>query len=376
MTPWTFNLRSNDSDLEDEEETISPLQSVTALDTHPQHDDIQRTRQMQTNKELEELFGTTEDEESVEYKPNPWSIARINANSRNVAPVTKPKPKKTWRPANNSGSKSSGPGLERFWKNPRGLPKDGCGTPSETVLNARNKPLRDSISEALRRGGPTTTVFSEQGPQPRARASVAGGSGNLLNSQLTDTSRLQGSDQSPLGVHQKPILSRYNTYELGAYIPDNSPNIPIFNEIPPTAGDHEHPGTPNGSLSGDRYILNELMTPAQGCEDTNTPDDNSYPSPYQVCDEALSSIGFVHTPTHPPPDSQRRDTSIECMPNRFRTASPEPGLDWISQNQVRLASPYSDGHNRDSQVPSPTVELIARFTAPKPNELGVFERSK
>ncbi|CUA77382.1 hypothetical protein RSOLAG22IIIB_12716 [Rhizoctonia solani] len=73
MTLWTFNLRSNDSDIEDEE-AESPY------------------------NELEELFGTTED------KPIPWSIAKI-AHSRNVVP----KPKPTWEATGNPSWRSSGP---------------------------------------------------------------------------------------------------------------------------------------------------------------------------------------------------------------------------------------------------------------------------
>ncbi|CAE6487012.1 unnamed protein product [Rhizoctonia solani] len=372
MTLWTFDLRSNDSDLEDEEETIPPLQNMIALDTHPQHGNTQRAQQKQTDKELEELFGT-KDEDSVEYKPNPWSIAKINANARNIAPVTKPKSKKIWKPTNNPGSKSSG--LERFWESPRGLLKDGCGAP-ETAFSARNKPLRDSISDALRRGGPAATASLEQDLQPQARAtSVAEKPTERLNSQLTDTARLPEPHQSLLGFNQKPILTGCNIHELGAYIRDKHSNMPVFDKLRSSAAEeHGHPGTSSGFLPRDSYIPDVVHS--QGSEDTNTLDDNSNSTPYQMCDEEAPNSGFMHTPTRSPSGLQWKGTPAERTPNRFRTASPEPGLGWISQNQVHLASPYSDGHNGDSQVPSPTMQLIAKFAAPEPNELAVFERSK
>lgn len=99
MTGWCFNLRSGSySDSEDDTEpdnthtsnSIPP--NATDTNTSPQNpgsgspDTASTTRQNETSRELKELFGGFEDEAILNYKPNPWNIAKMNANARASAP--------------------------------------------------------------------------------------------------------------------------------------------------------------------------------------------------------------------------------------------------------------------------------------------------
>lgn len=93
MTSWSFNLRSGSySDSDDDSEAISasdPNRTASVVTNSSLQDPggnsldtLPRTLQNDTSRELEELFGGIEDDAIVNYKPNPWNIAKINANAR------------------------------------------------------------------------------------------------------------------------------------------------------------------------------------------------------------------------------------------------------------------------------------------------------
>lgn len=109
MTGWSFNLRSGSySDSEDDTQSdrtsnpsfILPAATGTGLQNSSNHslDTASTTQKNDTSRELEDLFGGIEDDAIVDYKPNPWNIAKINANTRasatgrttSVKPVSKP----------------------------------------------------------------------------------------------------------------------------------------------------------------------------------------------------------------------------------------------------------------------------------------------
>jgi hypothetical protein len=130
MTDWRFDLRSGyDSDDDDPpaNERMSSSGTHSAAVTSDPADSHNNSSiepplpcatdgKDATSKELEDLFGATEDE-AVHYKPNPWNIAKINANARassarlanthkQVPKVQKTKPtgdgKRLFPPAGNS----------------------------------------------------------------------------------------------------------------------------------------------------------------------------------------------------------------------------------------------------------------------------------
>ncbi|KAG8710917.1 hypothetical protein FRC08_016553 [Ceratobasidium sp. 394] len=93
MAPWQFNLRSGfDSDEEGPDSKPLVHASSESTGAGPRDHDANEnqttrhslpdaTSEDSISKELRELFGTPE-EEKVCYKPNPWSIAKMNANAR------------------------------------------------------------------------------------------------------------------------------------------------------------------------------------------------------------------------------------------------------------------------------------------------------
>jgi hypothetical protein len=101
MTLWTFDLRSSDSDIEDEEDISSnttphvssdpPIALNTSL--HPQQPNDQANQHNRTAKELDELFGVEKEEDDINYRPNPWSIAKMHANTRASSGATRVKRK-------------------------------------------------------------------------------------------------------------------------------------------------------------------------------------------------------------------------------------------------------------------------------------------
>ncbi|KAG8707352.1 hypothetical protein FRC09_001872 [Ceratobasidium sp. 395] len=176
MTHWQFNLRSGfDIDDDDNELTttseptinIPPSNATTDLrqnDTHdnsPSHILIPTTTTIttedSTSKELEQLFGST-DEETVQYKPNPWSIAKINANARATRDPASSKLQnpKVWNP---SGRKVI-PGFTHPARPPNPFFQTRAKD-SRTWLPQPKAPknsLRDAISAALRRDSAATVV--------------------------------------------------------------------------------------------------------------------------------------------------------------------------------------------------------------------------
>ncbi|KAJ1301241.1 hypothetical protein OPQ81_003649 [Rhizoctonia solani] len=363
MTPWTFNLRSSNSDIEDEEETNPFSQNITSPNAHPQRDEILAIEQKQKDIELEELFGGAE-EEAVEYKPNPWSIAKINANARKTLQA-KPKPKPIKKPTINAGSKSSG--LERFSKNPKDLPSDAhciSGIPAGT----RKRSLRDSISEALRRGKAAAIVPPDQDSQSQVRKNVARKHIKGLRSRAADTTLvvdfyqpLDGSIQPSHSAYQKLIPPGRAPHNLGAYIPDKLTAIPTHAESAHTTEDHRHLDTPDRIFSGDSYPPDESTALFQNPE---TREDNLCSSPYRVDDGLVPTSGTVYTPPQSSPSS--RCTNTHTL-NPLMVISPELRPDRISRGRVRLASPYSVSTIKTRLEPSPTVELIARCAAPQPS---------
>ncbi|CUA73472.1 hypothetical protein RSOLAG22IIIB_10831 [Rhizoctonia solani] len=354
MTLWTFNLRSNDSDIEDEE-AESPCQNATT--SHTSHSQHPNTRQKQINHELEELFGTTE--ENIEYKPNPWSIAKINAHSRNTAP----KPKPTWKATGNPGWRSSGP---RSWKKPTPSVKDERVVFTETSPNS-GKSLRDSISSALRRGGPVTTVGQDPNIEDRENQRMERPKG-WLEPLATDT--IPSLDINPLpdsyvyppvDSDQEQMSSTLVPHQPGTYIPNGHFTLPLYGE---PCKETQRLDIPEELCHEDTYV-DELATLSSGSGDQHTSDDSSCLSPFLVHDGAASSIGSMHMPANPRPDLRWENPSL---PDHFGPASPELGSSWNSQNLVHLVSPYSDSPIKNKLEPSPTVQLIARFAAPKLNE--------
>ncbi|CUA74586.1 hypothetical protein RSOLAG22IIIB_11324 [Rhizoctonia solani] len=346
MTLWTFNLRSNDSDIEDEEAESPCQNATTSHTTHSQH-------QNQINNELEDLFGTTE--ENIEYKPNPWSIAKINAHSRNTAP----KPKPTWKATGNPGWRSSGP---QSWKKPTPTVKDKRVVFTETSPNS-GKSLRDSISNALRRGGPVTTVGQDQSIEDRENQRTER-SNEWLESQATDTIPSLDTDPlldsyvyPPVDSHQEQTSSTLVSHQLSTYIPDGHSTLPLYGE---SCKETQYLDIPEELCHEDIYV-DELATLASGSGDQHTPGNSSCLSRYLVEDGAGFNVGSMHTPVDPRPDLQWENASL---PDHFGTASPELGSSRISQNLAHLASPYLDSPI-DQLEPSPTVQLIV---AQKPNE--------
>ncbi|KAH7337556.1 hypothetical protein B0J17DRAFT_663412 [Rhizoctonia solani] len=372
MTLWTFDLRSNDSDIEDDEENDIRIRNASFPDTHTLPQDVQSIRQKQVNKELEELFGCVEDERTVEYKPNPWSIAKINANIRNAAPLTKSRSNKTRKPVGDSGSKS--PGLEQFWKTSSGTLKDGRVVPLETNVPNARKSLRDSISEALRRGGPVTTMVQDPNTPVHEPINAAEKPTDSLGSQLTGiTLPLNfrpppgNSTQSLRNSNEETMFQEYIPRESGAYTLRGLSTIPVFDNLSSATEDRGQLDAPDESSTSDTYSFDKF-TPSRDPGDSYTMGESSYLSPSEVRDEIASNYGFIHTPANPHLDLRWKNTLSGHTPNRFRIGSPELGPDWITQNQIPLASPYSDSYPRARVGPSPTVGLIARFAAPKPNE--------
>ncbi|CAE6411146.1 unnamed protein product [Rhizoctonia solani] len=370
MSLWTFDLRSNDSDVEDDE---NDLQN-TALSRSQQS-----TRQKQMDQELMELFGTTE--ESVEYKPNPWSIAKINAHSRNTGPVIKSKSKAAWKPASNSSPRSIG--LERFWKNPKSIVKDGRVISSDTGIHQSpkvGKSLRDSISDALRRGGPVATNQDQDTPT-RARIHEVGGLTNRLEPQLNDIT-LSPNTRQPLDTsippprfHQ-PTSQVFALNEFRAYTPDGHSRIPIIGESPREAEDIQRRDASNQLFPDNAYPFGKRALPVRSGDQFTLDDSLRLPS-YPVDDEEALSDEFLHTPVDLRSGLQWEDTFNEHTPNRLITPSPEHEPQWISQNQAPLASPYSDSPRTNKLEPSPTVQLIAQFAAPKLDKaVAVSKRSE
>ncbi|CAE6484095.1 unnamed protein product [Rhizoctonia solani] len=371
MTLWTFDLHSNDSDIEDDEENCA-----------------QSTRQEQVNKELEGLFGCAEDERIVEYKPNPWSIAKINANTRNSALPTKSRTNKTRKPAGDSGSKSSG--LEQLWENSKGALKGGRAVSLEANAPNAKKSLRDSISEALRRGGPVATLRDPNAPaQGQNNATEkptdplesqligrAGHSTPLWQANLAQRSGItlpldfrhppDNPTQSLRDSHEETMFQGYIPHEFGAYIPRELSTMPVFNEASSVTGDCGQLDASDESSASDTHSFNKFA-PSRDSKDSYTLGESSYLSPYGVRDGMVSSDGFIHKVTSPHPDLRWERTLNERTPDHFRTGSPELGPGWITQSQISLASPYSDIPRRTKFGPSPTVQLIARFAAPNPN---------
>ncbi|KAG8709229.1 hypothetical protein FRC09_000786 [Ceratobasidium sp. 395] len=152
MTHWQFNLRSGfDSDDDDDKPTIDSERSTNIPpsdmaanfqpnDTHdksPSHIPIPTTTtttpEDSTSKELRQLFGSA-DEETVQYKPNPWSIAKINANARATRDPAPSKPQNL---------KHGTQVVKRTWLPQPKAPKNS---------------LRDAISAALRRDSAAAAV--------------------------------------------------------------------------------------------------------------------------------------------------------------------------------------------------------------------------
>ncbi|KAG9088218.1 hypothetical protein FRC06_002169, partial [Ceratobasidium sp. 370] len=168
MPDWRFNLRSGfDSDEDDDVDPEKLVQASPAPDSqkHDTNDNscshhfAPKVNEDSTSKELQELFGTSE-EDKVCYKPNPWSIAKMNANARGTAArlgARKPASKARWptKPIKQPGiSESTISAFTRpgpFASRPSDLkpPKDfGTGL---RLPKAPSRSLRDSISAALRR---------------------------------------------------------------------------------------------------------------------------------------------------------------------------------------------------------------------------------
>ncbi|CAE6499314.1 unnamed protein product [Rhizoctonia solani] len=364
MTLWTFDFRSNDSDIEDDETDFQP-----PTISRPQ----QPTRQTKIDNELEELFGTME--ESVEYKPDPWSIAKINAHSRNTAPVIKSKPNATWKPTSNSSLQSTG--LVRFWKHPKSIVKDGRVLSSDMSPNAgthqspnAGKSLRDSISDALRRGGPVATTQDQDTPA-RARIHEVRRSADQLEPQLTDTTPSPNTHQ-PLGTSirppraPQPMSQVFALEKFSAYTPDGYHRMPVFDKSPREAEDIQRQYS--YELSSDNtYPFEKLATPAPGFGDQHSLNDSLCLSPCPVDDQRFFGDGSMHMPIDLRAGLQW-DNHLECAPNRFRAASPECGQRRIFQSQAHLAPPYSDSPITKKLESSPTVQLIAKFAAPKPDK--------
>ncbi|KAF8607437.1 hypothetical protein BDV93DRAFT_604019 [Ceratobasidium sp. AG-I] len=176
MSGWSFNLRSgSNSDSEDDTETnspsntdhIAPAATNSSLQDPVSHplDVVSRTPQNDNSKELEELFGGIEDDAVVNYKPNPWNIAKINANSR----PARTGPAKSVRPASKPLEVKAAGNKRFFVTKPRGA---GANLTSVSHFSAKQpsppkrsneKPassLCDSISAALRREAATTFPIS------------------------------------------------------------------------------------------------------------------------------------------------------------------------------------------------------------------------
>ncbi|KAG8738320.1 hypothetical protein FRC10_006991 [Ceratobasidium sp. 414] len=170
MTNWRFNLRSGlDSDEDDVNENPAQASSENTGPgprNHDTNDDPSSHRVLvgtanedSTSKKLQELFGTAE-EEKVSYKPNPWSIAKINANARATTErpaIRKPTFKSPW-PTKLVKQSTHGqviiPGFTKpgpFTSKSPALrsPNDSSAGPRRP--NASSRSLRDSISAALRR---------------------------------------------------------------------------------------------------------------------------------------------------------------------------------------------------------------------------------
>ncbi|CAE7210912.1 unnamed protein product [Rhizoctonia solani] len=363
MALWTFDLRSSDSDMEDEDDSLN-----TTLSNHLEQHHIDNTRQGQINQELDELFGAPE--ETVEYKPNPWSIAKINANSRNTVSLPKPTPKKIWKPGN-FGSKSSG--LGRYWKNPKAV-KDGYVVSPKTSPNT-GKSLRVSISEALRRGAPATSPVQEQSDQVQLRTQEVEKPMDGSEPRLDDTAPSLDTHKPPSNpirppadFHQEALFHEFTPNEPSAYIPDRRDTTPVFDQSPHAIEGIQHLDASNERFPGDIYPPDELAVSVPGTGYQHPQDDDLCSALYRVYDENSFSGGSVHTPVKLGPNLQSKNTFGAHTPDRFGAASSQLGPGCISPNQIRLASPYSGNFSGTALEPSPTVQLIASFAAPKFNE--------
>ncbi|CAE6461093.1 unnamed protein product [Rhizoctonia solani] len=377
MTLWTFDMRSSDSDIEDETDF-----NFSVSDTLLQPDDVQSTPQKQTEKALEELFGTTDDELDVEYKPNPWSIAKINANARKSAPPTKQQtkvPRKlaykpTWKPS----------GLERFWNERRNSP-GGSGTQIESSISqpprARNKTLRDSISEALRRAESVSVNSTEKELEYGESDSVERDHTNCFSSSTADglvsiTLHRSPSDSNTpqCDLHPNPVSQAHGVHGLNAYIPNKHTTMPMVDQIQHTENNGKCPDTPTGLSSEDTYLYEKYMAPNVDSESQLSPNGLRVPA-HQVYYE-VPGAGLPRTPLWPQLSSYCDILPMGCAPNLLWTGSPELGREWMSQNRVHLAPPYSSSPAKTESEPSPTMQLIASFAAPNPNVLPVVQHSE
>ncbi|KAG8778169.1 hypothetical protein FRC12_025122 [Ceratobasidium sp. 428] len=349
MTHWQFNLRSGfDSDDDDNELTttsepsihISLSDATTDLqlnDTHdndsPSHIPIpttMTTTEDSTSKELEQLFGTA-DEETVQYKPNPWSIAKINANARatrDPAP-SKPPKSKLWNP---SGRKVI-PGFNYPARPPNPFFQTRVKD-SRTWLPQPKAPrnsLRNAISAALRRDSAAVS------------ATAARASGIIPDTHLLDHLSPERAESLLIlpGLHEgrdEPLRIAPSHEANSAYIPQNNTTIP---HTPDT--DFIHAQNPNTHFSdvyeGDTPALtwdnpssddgpaspimeNYPLAGFQGMLPVTTPDRRP-PHGYIV-----SPCGYADRPSpdlRPQPVSARPesfDLGDEPGPSRYRRPSP------------------------------------------------------
>ncbi|KAG8791185.1 hypothetical protein FRC12_009962 [Ceratobasidium sp. 428] len=238
MARWQFNLRSGfDSDDDDSELTatsehsihIPPSDATTDLQPNDTYDNstshipipTTTTTEDSTSKELEQLFGTI-DEETVQYKPNPWSIAKINANARatrDPAPTGKPQKSKLWNP---SGRKII-PGFTHPARPPN-LFFQTRVKDSRTWLPQPKAPknsLRSVISAALRRDSAAVvsdTVTHDTGIIPDTHPPHHSGPERVELSFLPPEDALHEDRGEP-----PPIVPHEAN---SAYIPQNNTTIP------------------------------------------------------------------------------------------------------------------------------------------------------
>ncbi|KAG9096883.1 hypothetical protein FRC07_010866, partial [Ceratobasidium sp. 392] len=181
-----------------------------------------------TSKELEQLFGTC-GEETVQYKPNPWSIAKINANARATSkPSSKPsKPREKIIPgftrphrktnhaffSNSSGSKP--PKDSRTW-----LPQPKAPP---------NRSLRDSISAALRRN--STSASAPIAPLDTRETAIIPDPGPPNNSRFDGVEASPISPQDTYSEANDGPSSALVPHPLdSAYIPQNDTIIPQISD--------------------------------------------------------------------------------------------------------------------------------------------------
>ncbi|CAE6498868.1 unnamed protein product [Rhizoctonia solani] len=364
MTHWAFNLRSSDSDMEDEDETVS-----LTHDTHLQPNDNENTRQKEIDKALEELFGTANEDEGVEYKPNPWSIAKINANARKIPPRTTPQTKTLPKPASKP---SWGPYvLGQPHNEHRSIPGD-TGIQAKSNFGppplARRRALRDSISEALRRDKSATVGSTEQEKQSLKHDRVGRGPNNRSCLLTVENTTSKDSDQllnnpikSQCDSLRKPSSKTHDAYNPSAYIRNKYVTIPGFDTKRTTS----HPDVPVRIVSGDGWLLDEQPTSNSGMENQPAYNGGDLESPPCQVYNTTSEDGFPCNPLLLSPSSHRNDAPVNRTIDYPWEVSPELGHEWIPQDRIGLASSYCNGHPKSRLEPSLSVQSIARSATPK-----------